>query len=1340
MKVPFFVIFVPVVFWGMLSCEKKEPASVDGDSYRISSRISNLNVRTIAEDSLGHIWIGTNRGLNRFTGKEYYQFYNSNEGNSINNNTINQIMYDSRGRCWITTISGVCLLDRNENFTNIPLQTRFVATNRIVETSEGDIIIQTSYRQLQKYDEESRSFRNIPVASDVLASLWSGGLFTATNNTLWILSGRRICQLDHTTGNIMNEVFFDTDVSAVIKSSNNQLLLYGKRKLLCFDMIKRQFVGLPAWVSDSRFTEEGLARIYYGNRTGIIYTDSNLYIYDDISKSTYTADSDASPYYFPEFSPSVIFVDSNRNVWMGTSDKGVHLIPYKGKIFNQKGSMINALKGKNIKSTASDGDNGLWAVTSGEIIYVDSKRNVYSVGAKESGISGSLTFIIHRKKDGTMWLAAGGKIYEFIFDGHELQILDEVNIGQSVVSMIEASDGKLYLATNYGQVYSVYGEDNSLRNIYKTQILEMGATRGYTSAYDICELSDGRLAATFFRTDIMIIEPETGTTEEMDYRSQTGELFHITCVFQDDTGRFWFGSRDRGVFYVDKDAKIMSLKETAGSSISDIRQDNMSRIWISTAQGLFTYNPEDGGVSYFGSVDGELGNQYNVNASCRLEDGTVVFGETNGIVTCHDVLFDTDRTFPIRFEQLKVNNEVVFPSDEGPLKESLQTAKEIRLRHWQNNISISFSLLNYQPYHTTNFMFILEGNDDTWTDIGTSNTIYISRLRPGKYMLKVTGSNQDKDSVIDNSIRIRVYPPWWSCVAAKIFYLLLFAGVVTYIFMQRQRKMRYKLNLLQARREKEHEKYLNKMNINFFGNMAHEFRSPLTMLTGPLEELSQSPVLNDEARTLVNTMGISINRMNKLVNQLLDFNKIDNGALGLRIERNVDVNAKLREYAEMAKARADRYRIEVTEEGLDTQYYISLDTDKLDSIVFNLFSNAFKFTKQGSVSLRLYKANVDEVGERTKLREDEVHCREYLCIDIENSSDPIDLPDIEKIFDRYYQIKQKALSNRYSGTGIGLYFSRALARIHHGYLWAENVTERSMVRFTLALPMDETPYRNEDFAEEEQNSVEVLSVKDNMNVHKGKDMEKKITVMVVDDDIDIANYMEMFLSRQFNVTVCYNTYQAYEALSKSDLPNIILTDLMMSDVDGLSFCRKIKSDKILCDIPVIVVTAKVKVDSKIEALEAGADAYITKPFEPSHIVAQIKSLLKYRKVSGGNVSDIPEDMELDIASMTPKEQQFMNRIFQILKNELSNPEFDIPNLAERLNVSRSKLFMDIKRITGMSPNDLIKKYRMVLAAELLKCGKHNVSEVAYSVGFSSLSYFSKAFKQYFGRSPKVLKK
>ena len=564
---------------------------------------------------------------------------------------------------------------------------------------------------------------------------------------------------------------------------------------------------------------------------------------------------------------------------------------------------------------------------------------------------------------------------------------------------------------------------------------------------------------------------------------------------------------------------------------------------------------------------------------------------------------------------------------------------------------------------------------------------------------------------------------WW----AWLIYLTLAAAIAYYLYRNARRVVAARRAARQAQMEKEQELRTNQMNMSFFANIAHEFRTPLTMIAGPVGQLAKSDSIDGEERSLLSIAQRSIQRMFKLVNQLMDFNKLENDSLRLSVEQ-IDVVKLMNDICDTFEFNAKEKGLTLNRFGMEDQLMAWTDGDKLEKIVTNLLSNALKFTPRGG----RIDVQLDVVDNKVK-------------VSVADTGKGIPEEQCDNIFKRYYQLDNQTKAVVNWGTGIGLYYARRLAELHHGSLTAGNRQEGTGAVFTLVYPMNEQAYTQEERRPLEGEGVadyrivdspaSVASHLSSLTSHLSNDDDNRPTILIVDDDTEIINYMRLLFSNDYRLITCLDADTALEEM-RAEEPNIVLSDVAMPGKDGYQLCQEIKQDIQLSHIPVILVTAKITAENQVEGLNVGADAYVTKPFEPAVLSALIQSQLKnrdrVRKLLAKATTT--EDEGVDNA-LSEQDKHFMEELYKLMEEELSNSELDVTRITKMLYISRTKLYYKIKGLTGETPSSFFRTYKLNRAAELLKGGKHTVAEIADMTGFSTQSHFSVVFKKQFGVTP-----
>lgn len=666
---------------------------------------------------------------------------------------------------------------------------------------------------------------------------------------------------------------------------------------------------------------------------------------------------------------------------------------------------------------------------------------------------------------------------------------------------------------------------------------------------------------------------------------------------------------------------------------------------------------------------------------------------------------------------------MVRPGKGACIDRHLSYNPDINLKYDQNGFSISFAALDYSESERLHHYYKLDGFDQYWINAHNNKEAYYANLPAGTYTFRVRIAQNDQSTIVgENAIRVIVHPAPWATWWAYTFYLI--AGITIFAFFIRAmwRIRVEKQAVLRAEQAKAQEQFINKMNMSFFVNISHEFRTPLTMISGPISLLYSSSDITGENKNLLRIVQRSVNRMLRLVNQMLDFNKLENDTLKLKV-RPTEIVVFLKELTDIFRVNAESKSITMITNGLEGSFIAWIDEDKIDKIFTNLMSNALKYTPAGG----RINVNFDIVS-----GEDAV---QVVKIEVINTGQ---IPDdkLEKIFERYYQISDEHGGIYNWGTGIGLYYARSLARLHHGSLTASNLKDDNKVMFTLIVPVGQSAYSEAERSHEQVNQLEAFPLEENpLPVKPDPDLDKeKKTIMVVDDDSEVAYYLELLLGSDYQVVCRFNAESALEAITES-VPDLILSDVVMPGKDGYWLCREIKESLQLCHIPVILVTAKTTIENQVEGLNVGVDAYVTKPFEPHYLMALIKSLLNNREKTRSLLSRSTQTDKMDENVLSPQDNMFMTELYHLMESELSNPELDVTRMTQFLKISRTKFYYKVKGLTGENPSVFFKTYKLNRAVELLKEGKYTISEIADMTGFNTLSHFSKSFKQQFGIPP-----
>ena len=1314
----------------LFSCTRsgKDLASeVERQSPLVTNDISNQQITAFGEDGKGHIWIGTFRGLNKFSVNEYHQYFCTDDSLDIPDNHIQDIFLDSKKRLWISTVNGVCQYTDKDNFKNIRLSGNNRNGLRLSESSKGDILL-TTLTGICLYNSSEECFEPAIYDFDT-SSMFIINSFVDAQDNCWVITSKdmRCYSLSNykRTFSMKREEY--CRASCLLK--NGELWMAGNQSVSIFDVRQRKYLSLPEAIASHPVLSHVPVEYIYPYENGVLLCTQGrgVFYYDKTSKTVIHQGENGFPFEVPNFKISRMFNDSQGNLWIGSVDQGYAVHYRYKKLFNNNNYLSSYFKDKSVISLSADKHQNLWIATlmDGVFVYRFGNQQLEKIDRNElfgrcEGNTAYVNQLYVSDIDGTVWMTAtSNEVLKCKYEEGRFRVEQRymVNVPMSIV---EDDKQNLWIGTASSFLYVLRKGDKAFSRF--------PVFSGYTFIPGLLPIGNGTILSAFYQP-LKLVSAD-GTISEPKVNIQDFErciqrsVFIPTDLYKDSSGNIWIGTVSNGLMcYSPESGKVTPFPGTTCTDISSIEEDRQGNLWISTLYGLSKYIPQtDKWINYY-EADGLGGNQFYDRASCCLDDGTLVFGGTHGVTIFQPTNMQVRHDIPLLFEDIKIHNTLVRPGKGACIDRHLSYNPDINLKYDQNGFSISFAALDYSESERLHHYYKLDGFDQYWINAHNNKEAYYANLPAGTYTFRVRIAQNDQSTIVgENAIRVIVHPAPWATWWAYTFYLI--AGITIFAFFIRAmwRIRVEKQAVLRAEQAKAQEQFINKMNMSFFANISHEFRTPLTMISGPISLLYSSSDITGENKNLLRIVQRSVNRMLRLVNQMLDFNKLENDTLKLKV-RPTEIVVFLKELTDIFRVNAESKSITMITNGLEGSFIAWIDEDKIDKIFTNLMSNALKYTPAGG----RINVNFDIVS-----GEDAV---QVVKIEVINTGQ---IPDdkLEKIFERYYQISDEHGGIYNWGTGIGLYYARSLARLHHGSLTASNLKDDNKVMFTLIVPVGQSAYSEAERSHEQVNQLEAFPLEENpLPVKPDPDLDKeKKTIMVVDDDSEVAYYLELLLGSDYQVVCRFNAESALEAITKS-VPDLILSDVVMPGKDGYWLCREIKESLQLCHIPVILVTAKTTIENQVEGLNVGVDAYVTKPFEPHYLMALIKSLLNNREKTRSLLSRSTQTDKMDENVLSPQDNMFMTELYHLMESELSNPELDVTRMTQFLKISRTKFYYKVKGLTGENPSVFFKTYKLNRAVELLKEGKYTISEIADMTGFNTLSHFSKSFKQQFGIPP-----
>lgn len=1288
------------------ACDSKDnQIFVNADSVVVSEELSNKHVTAFAEDSTGYIWIGTARGLNRYDSHNYHcYYYNTKDDTSLPSNQIICLLVDSKDRLWVGTDNGLCYYTDKDDFHRIGCNQEYPIVHQIWENEEGRIFV-NMIEHLYEYDPNTDRLKLVIDRFDPMHQ-FVNHCFVDKGGKVWSVINNHVRCFNSKTLELEKNINTQIKPHFAYLCKNGELWLAQGHSLTIIDTGK----GQVTYTGPYPFSLDGVITCIYSidEEKSLIYTDQGLSLYNHDTHKLIKESQNGFPFQTSGHDITQMFIDSHQNLWIGFLSQGFVVKNTQKQRFDSNPYLTSQLRNQFIASMSLATDGKLWITTSrNELLRYDDTSGLSHIqtgGLFRKPLPDVLPATVKAGPNGKLWIIYNQQLLEGSVTGNTFAAYKvHSEIEHHVACLAEDKDHTIWVGTGLDVIYYKKEGESDFHPV------KLGL-KSMTAVLTIYPLSDGNLVCSMALNKPIHFNTQTHKVTEIGISNIANTSSLASCFTEDHNGQVWIGTWNQGVFvYHPQDGRVEQMPKLSCEEVCDIVEDSKGYIWLSTKNGLNRYSTQDSTITSFFAADGLGGNQFNQRTAVNLSSGELAFGGAHGITIFHPGFQAEKQVFPLVFEDLSLGNHRV-KAGTGCMDKKLSERPEINLAYHQNSFSISFAALDYRFSGKAHYAYKLEGYNKDWVDI-LSNTAYFTNIPAGDYQLRVRLVKKDYIShEEENAIHISIGTAPWNSWWAWIIYLGAL-GTVVFVFIRgRIRIINEHRAARQLELEKEQEQRINKMNMSFFANISHEFRTPLTMISGPATLLYEDTTLDRKQQQLASTIKWNSQRMLKLVNQLMDFNRLENDALKLQVS-NCDIIQVIRQTIEMFQINIQEKDISLKQYGIEDQFFVPIDPDKIDKVLTNLFSNALKFTPKGGE----ITCGFDADSERMTI---------YV------SDNGVQIPEnqLERIFERYYQV---ANHHNY-GTGIGLYYCRRLLTLHHGEIHCENLKEGG-VKFTVTLPAKDI-YSTDEHATAPAIEQSKIYPVENLQKESKDQEEHEEKVMLVDDDPGIINYLKILLSPHYDIVYAYEAEAAIQII-RTEMPDIVLSDVAMPGKDGYQLCEEIKEDSSICHIPVILVTAKTTKDDQITGLQTGADDYITKPFDPDYLQALIRSRLDNRKRIQHIVSEATKTEDIEENVLNEQDKKFMDELYSLMERELSNSDININAITNELLISRTKLYYKVKALTGEKPNTFFKKFRLNRAAELLKSGKYNVSEVSYMTGFSSLTVFSRNFKSQFGMTP-----
>ena len=1310
----------------------------------VSDGLSNNSVNTICKDRDGFMWFGTTTGLNRYDGYTFKIYQHAeNDPGSLPDNYITDIVEMPDGRFWVNTGRGYVLFDKEQDcfITDVTGFMKNLESGGVPEQvfvdREGNTCLSVAGEGCYRYKEGGKRLffsyveHSLPEHGVTQIAECSDGLLLIYNTGLLVCLDRATLAIKWKSDEIKKYIPAGKTIEfSLFVDRDNCIWAYSLMGIWAYDC------GTKSWRTD-------LTAIWSSRPDVIIHAvaqdiEGRIWVgkdYDGIDvleketgKVTSLVAHDDNGRSLPHNTIYDLYADRDGIMWVGTYKKGVSY--YSESIFK-----FNMYEWGDITCIEQADENRLW------------------LGTNDHGI--------------LLWNRSTGKAEPFWRDA-------EGQLPNPVVSMLKSKDGKLWVGTFNGGLYCM---DGSRVRSYKEGV---GNTLASNNVWALVEDDKGRIWIASLGGGLQCLEPVSGTFET--YTSSNSALLenNVTSLCWVDNNTLFFGTANQGVGMMDmRTREIKKIQGQSGNvklsndAVNHVYKDSRGLVWIATREGLNVYDTRrhvfldlspvaeakgnfiaaitedqernmwvstsrkvirvtvasDGKGSYlfdsraYNSEDGLQNCDFNQRSIKTLHNGIIAIGGLYGVNVFAPDHIRYNKMLPnVMFTGLSLFDEAVKVGQSYGgrvlIEKELNDVENVEFDYKQNIFSVSFASDNYNLPEKTQYMYKLEGFNNDWLTLplGVHNVTF-TNLAPGKYVLRVKAINSDGYvGIKEATLGIVVNPPFWMSWWA---YLLYAVGLVIVLFLARYRMLkreREKFHLQQIENEVAKNEEINNMKFRFFTNVSHELRTPLTLIISPLEGMLKETT--DELQsTRLQLMYRNAQRLLHLVNQLLDFRKGEMSTHQLSLSEG-DIISYVHSVCNSFLLMADKKHIQFSFfSGIDT-FSMAFDADKVGKIVMNLLSNAFKFTPEG--------------GRVTVMIEHVAGTPDILEIKIADTGIGISDVDKEHIFERFYQAGHKGVEET-TGNGIGLSLVRDFVTLHEGEVKVfDNIGMGSV--FVIQFPVKHVEIQVQL---PEETGMPVGDEEDKeMKEEAREETERKNfpLLLIVDDNEDFRIFMRYSLELQYRVKLAVNGKEAWEMMQE-ELPDLVISDVMMPQMDGNELCRLIKQDKRTAHIPVILLTARQNTEAKLEGLQTGADDYVTKPFNMTILVLRIRKLIelsRYHRVTQGMIDPAPSEIVI-----TSLDEKLIEKAIKYVEDNMSRTELSVEELSRELGMSRVHLYKKLLQITGKTPIEFIRVIRLKRAAQLLRESQLHVSEVAFEVGFNNPKYFSRYFKDEFGVLPSV---
>lgn len=1311
--------------------------------------LSSSKITVILKDTKGYIWFGSDNGLNRYDGRTITVFKNDEKrAGTIGNDRINCVFQDQHDQLWIGTNKGLYIFDYDlETFIlqNIEGKSDYGIFS-ICEDKEGILWFSTK-QDLINYNFTKKEFKKVPLFDDSqnneLQHYSNAVLKVDIQGELWIGTWNHgIYRMNPLTGEYRKFKIRTGKDLDIIKTGKITSIEEGPDGSLWFGGWGYGLLRLFPDRKQMRFYEHNSSKnSLNGNKIKTVKFDNKGFLWigiEEVGLDRFTLENEKFTHFFnsPQFTDisegpgvSTIMIDDQSLMWLGFRNHGIEIVPLDGAPF--KHYKTTSESNHSVHSLCET-DRGILAGTRGAVDVFDLKKNTFvsshPLPSQETPIA-----LIGYGENKAIAGTYNGSLFKVNLKNGQFVELGNERLQRELIK------------TKIKTIHRLFNEKlliGTVKGVYQIDI----ETGGYELLLekDVHTIQSGNDESIwFFSHSGEVVNYYPLTKKMISYSARPEGVLKSAHLANGDT--IYMGT-DLGFYRLDLGTgdilKYGNIFPYINNQVNQIVKDNQTKYWFSSERGIVEFDPASEKFRTFGKEDGLPTIRFNDGVGIRLKNGQLAFGGDDGLVVFDPAKID-DRQNTANLVFTKMNILGNRPkSTGGPYSEvvNISESTSITLKHWQNNVTFNFALLSYINPSKHRYQYELEGFNTGWFDLRNQNSVSFTNLNSGDYALKIRSANEDNNWGTVTELKIHVATAWYYTWYAYLAYFLLFVTVMIYViqfFRNREQlksriiEERLKLDQIEEKAKREHE--FTRLRLNFFTNISHELRTPLSLILGPLDSFIKKNKKPSEQH--LQLMYKNADRLKRLLTQLLDFRTMESENLSFQPSWG-NIVLFTQETANLFFPMAYQKSLKFIVNKNTDEFFARFDRDKLEKIIYNLLSNAFKYTEKGSIIVDIN--NLDESNLPENHNWASGPCDRYFELVISDSGTGIARENIKHIFHRFYHLNSNSTSPR-EGTGIGLALTKALVEVHNGKIFTTSTVSKGS-SFRVILPL--STQTNEIEAVDNElgpheaigNEGDVSLQIENCEKHRKKqESQERATVLLVEDNPDLREYIRIDLGRKYRLIEAIDGEEGLE-MALNTIPDLIISDISMPKMDGFEFCSTIKQNSVTSHIPVIILTVHNSHLSRSRGYKIGADDYIEKPFSSELLELRIENLLKLRK----SLQDkFGKEVRLDPKSLpiSSMDEVFLNKAMSSVERNLANPNFSANSFADEMCMSRVHLYRKLKALTDQSVSDFVRTIRLKLAANLIGENKLTIKEAAYAVGFNNPKYFSKCFKQQFGVNP-----